>query len=225
MPSAPPRAPRVSAAHANLPSSRWVPLSSCPWSLWVVTVPAGSAQSTHVRVPGLQPTPCVFIPGAEGPEEGPARGAPQVRAAPGPARQGRPGGPRPGRGAGPPGRALAPPRRHPAAPVEARALCAMPVSYTQVQAPSDPTRPDPTQAVTPSRLGSRPEVKQGGPPGSDCRAAGAHGVAPPPRTPWPRAPGRSQIRQSPKVRAKAGALVARATFCPDGICGHSRQRP
>uniref|UniRef100_A0A8D0WMB3 Serine/threonine-protein phosphatase 2A 56 kDa regulatory subunit n=1 Tax=Sus scrofa TaxID=9823 RepID=A0A8D0WMB3_PIG len=100
-----------------------------------------------------------------------------------PARQGRPGGPRPGRGAGPPGWALAPPRRHPAAPVEARALCAMPVSYTQVQAPSDPTRPDPTQAVTPSRLGSRPEVKQGGPPGSDRRAAGAHGVAPPPPHP------------------------------------------
>ena len=89
---------------ATLPSGR--PESSGgPWSVGC----AGSEQGEHTSgSPGLAPTPCVSIAGTEGPEEGAAPGTPQVRASPGPARQERPGGPRPRRGAGAPGRALAP---------------------------------------------------------------------------------------------------------------------
>lgn len=86
----------------------------------------------------------------------------------------------------------------------------------QLHSSASALRPDPTQAVTPSRLGSRPEVKQGGPPGSDRRAAGAHGVAPPPPAPRGLAPPagprsdslpKSELRQAPWSPAPPSAQM------------------
>lgn len=57
---------------------------------------------------------CLFIPGTEGPEEGPAPDPPQVRAASGAPHQERLGGSLQSRPAAAPGRPLAPPPRRPA---------------------------------------------------------------------------------------------------------------
>lgn len=59
---------------------------------------------------------CLFIPGTEGPEEGPAPDPPQVRAASGAPHQERLGGSLQSRPAAAPGRPLAPPPRRPPAP-------------------------------------------------------------------------------------------------------------
>lgn len=78
---------------------------------------------------------CVCVPGTEGPEEGPANGSPQVRAASGPPHQERLGGSLQSRLAAAPGRALAPRGRRLLASGFCRKLtfCAIRISYTHSQ--------------------------------------------------------------------------------------------
>lgn len=150
--------------------------------------------------PGLSPMPCVSIAGTEGPEEGAAPGAPQVRASPGPARQEHPGGPRPRRGARAPGRALAP------APARSEDTLRVPYQSVTLKSKLSPT-PSVGNHVLLPRLETR-SSNNGGRPG---RAR---------HPPTPGVPARSHVRRFPKIRAKESTPVITFTFSPNGICDH-----
>lgn len=79
-----------------------------PWTEAAVVARAGAVGRSQRR--------CLFIPGTEGPEEGPAPDPPQVRAASGAPHQDRLGGSLQSRPAAAPGRPLAPPPRPAAGP-------------------------------------------------------------------------------------------------------------
>ena len=162
---------------------------------------AGSEQGEHTSgPPGLSPTLCVSIAGTEGPEEGAAPGAPQVRASPGPAHQERPGGPRPRRGAGAPGRALAP------TPACREDTLRVPYQSVTLKSKLSPT-PSVGNHVLPPQLETR-SSNNGDPPGL-CAHPPEFGV-----------PARPHIRWFPKIRAKESTPVVTFTFSANGICNH-----
>lgn len=129
-----------------------------------------------------------------------APGAPQVRASPGPAHQERPGGPRPRRGAGAPGRALAP------TPACREDTLRVPYQSVTLKSKLSPT-PSVGNHVLPPQLETR-SSNNGDPPGL-CAQPPKFGV-----------PARPHVRWFPKIRAKESTPVVTFTFSANGICNH-----